>query len=259
VAALLAATVLLAAAVLPTAAGFTPLLVTSGSMGRAAPVGSVVLGRGVDAAQVRVGDVVLLPRPDTPVLHRVIETQRDQGKVVVRTKGDANADPDSQPTVLPLRVVRAVWTVHHVGHALWVVKTPLGWVLFVLAPAAALTALFLLRVWTPPAAAANASGWSLTGRGVDSPSQPHQGPDPPSEPDQQVEPPSESDPQVEPPSEPDLEVDSGYDPPPIAEYPRRHRRRPQRRATVLPKRTPPTTFVVAQVRRSLRNGSRSSS
>ncbi len=159
-AALVAAIALLGVAVLPVAFGFTSMLIRSGSMGRAAPVGSVVLGRHVDAGQVRIGDAVLLPRPGTPVLHRVIEVGHEQSRVVVRTQGDANPLPDATPTVLPARVVRAVATVPHVGHLLRVVRTPVGWVMFVLVPSAALCALFLRSLWAPPSTPA-ARGWSL--------------------------------------------------------------------------------------------------
>jgi len=157
---LLAAVALLSAAVVPVAAGYTPMLIRSGSMGRAAPVGSVVLGRHVEAGTVQAGDVVLLPRADAPVLHRVLTVQRDQGQVTVTTKGDANPDPDSQPTVLPSRVVRARWTLPYVGHAFRFAQTPAGWALLVLGPTAALLALFLVRLWAPPSAPP-AQGWSL--------------------------------------------------------------------------------------------------
>jgi len=158
-AALVAAVGLIGAAALPRLAGFTPMLILSGSMGSAAPVGSVVLGRDVDARLVRVGDIVLLPRPGaTPVLHRVIEVGRLDGRVVVRTQGDANAVPDTEPTVLPARVVTAVHAVPGIGHLLRLVVTPAGWVAFVLLPAAALCALFLVRVW---ATAPPPRSWSL--------------------------------------------------------------------------------------------------
>jgi len=152
-AALVVAVGLLGAAALPRLAGFTPMLILSGSMGPAAPVGSVVLGRDVDARLVRVGDILLLPRPGaTPVLHRVTEVGRTEGRVVVRTRGDANEFADPEPTVLPARVVSAVYVVPRIGYLLRLVATPVGWVGFVLLPAAALCAVFLVRVWAtvPP-------------------------------------------------------------------------------------------------------------
>lgn len=76
------------------APGFGRYVITSGSMGSALPTGSLAFDRPVEAADVRVGDVVTFPRPDAPgtlVTHRVVARHGE----VLRTRGDANpaADP----------------------------------------------------------------------------------------------------------------------------------------------------------------------
>jgi len=52
------------------------------------------------APVLRVGDVVILPRPDAPTeryAHRVISINLSSADPVVRTKGDANESADPQP------------------------------------------------------------------------------------------------------------------------------------------------------------------
>jgi len=116
------AVVLLLAAVtilVPRFTGSVPLTVLSGSMEPTLPVGSLVVVRPVEAADVRIGDVVTyLPNPDDPtaVTHRVTGiTHRTDGGRTFTLQGDANDAPD-----LPVQdhQVRArVWyVVHHLGH-----------------------------------------------------------------------------------------------------------------------------------------------
>lgn len=116
------AVVLLLAAVtilVPRFTGAVPLTVLSGSMEPTLPVGSLVVVRPVDAADVRIGDVVTyLPHPDDPtaITHRVTGvTHRTDGGRTFTMQGDANDAPD-----LPVQdhQVRArVWyVVHHLGH-----------------------------------------------------------------------------------------------------------------------------------------------
>ncbi|SFK14803.1 signal peptidase I [Cellulomonas sp. KH9] len=116
------AVVLLLAAVtilVPRFTGSVPLTVLSGSMEPALPVGSLVVVRPVDPADVRIGDVVTyLPHPNDPtaITHRVTGvTHRTDGGRTFTMQGDANDAPD-----LPVQdhQVRArVWyVVHHLGH-----------------------------------------------------------------------------------------------------------------------------------------------
>ncbi len=74
--------------------------VLTGSMDPTIPPGSVVVSRPVQPEKVGRGDVVVfLPPPPfgtggTPVVHRVVDVQRKDGDVLLRTKGDANAAED---------------------------------------------------------------------------------------------------------------------------------------------------------------------
>jgi signal peptidase len=111
------------AVALPRVTGSVPLTVLSPSMSPSLPVGTMLIVRPIDAAQmheIRIGDVIsFLPHPNDPTLitHRVVGiTSIADGSFVFRTQGDANATPDA-----PVREkqVRAV---------LWYSLPGLGWV-----------------------------------------------------------------------------------------------------------------------------------
>ncbi|MEV8338416.1 signal peptidase I [Leucobacter sp. NPDC077196] len=83
--------------------GLRPLVVISGSMEPGIPTGSLILTRTVPAADLKIGDVVTVPRPDGrgPVTHRVVEIdEMEQGPVELELQGDANAAKDPQPYVV---------------------------------------------------------------------------------------------------------------------------------------------------------------
>lgn len=77
--------------------GFAPVL--SPSMQPAFGPGDLVVTRAEKVSELQVGQAVVLPLPDSPgqrFVHRIIEVQRVDGKVLVRTKGDNNPEPDRQ-------------------------------------------------------------------------------------------------------------------------------------------------------------------
>ncbi|HEX9775320.1 MAG TPA: signal peptidase I [Actinomycetota bacterium] len=126
---------LLASAFVPTLFGYESMIVTSGSMGSAAPKGSVVLTRMVDARSIGTGDVISwrYPGRDATITHRVTSVERDGSQVVLRTKGDANATPDYEPVRLSSAVARVERVVPLAGHVVRVARSPVGGVvLFVL-------------------------------------------------------------------------------------------------------------------------------
>ena len=118
---LLGLTVLaLSSLVLAQLVGYRSMIVRSGSMGESIPVGSLVLTEGVPAAAVDVGDVaVVTPDGSTDArLHRVIEVEREDGRVRVATQGDANTVTDSGRTTLGSRTQVPVLSVPLVGYVL---------------------------------------------------------------------------------------------------------------------------------------------
>jgi len=151
--ALLALTAALAAIVVPRALGYGALLVTGGSMGTAAPNGSVVIGRWVTAAEVKVGQVILAKEPledgtAAPKLHRIVSLEQDGDQVLVRTKGDANESEDPKLYVLPDRVLTPVYKIPYLGFFLGIIVTPIGWAVVVGIPAVILCVSTLRSIWS---------------------------------------------------------------------------------------------------------------
>jgi signal peptidase I len=99
-------------------AGWRTYVVQSGSMGAAAPVGSIVAARPISAADLRVGQMVLLTRPNgVRVLHRVIEHAVTGNQVMVRTKGDANRSADPGLFGVPASTLTPALVVPKAGYA----------------------------------------------------------------------------------------------------------------------------------------------
>jgi signal peptidase len=134
--------------------GASTLIVRSGSMGRAAPIGSIVVTRTIPATDVRVGTIVAV-RPAgasgavLPTVHRVVQLQPSPEGIVATTKGDANPVADPQPHVLT-GPVRVVWFhLPLLGYLVASAQTRAGWVLLIILPATILCTLFLVDLWRP--------------------------------------------------------------------------------------------------------------
>ncbi|MBK1784608.1 signal peptidase I [Prauserella cavernicola] len=118
----------LAGLVLVLKLGFAPVL--SPSMEPAFAPGDLLVTRAVPATDLKVGDVVVLPRPDAPgerYAHRLISVDASGGQAVVRTKGDANAAADplelritSDTVPLVVTDVPVVGQVSLLGQYAWV-------------------------------------------------------------------------------------------------------------------------------------------
>lgn len=153
----LAAAAALAALVLPLAlsavvrlTGGEAVVVRSGSMGPAAPTGSLALLADRPATAVEAGDVVLVPAVDgeaLPTLHRAVSVRDEAGRVLSRTKGDANAAADPSERVLPERVGVLRVAVPFAGYVVAATGSPIGRATLVLVPAWAAAAAALRRVW----------------------------------------------------------------------------------------------------------------
>lgn len=102
----------LAAVVVPRLAGATPYTVLTGSMAPAYPAGTLVVVRPVDAADVRIGDVVTYQlRSGEPAVatHRVVGVGWSAtGERLLTTRGDANPVSDADP-VRAVQLRGEVW------------------------------------------------------------------------------------------------------------------------------------------------------
>ena len=74
------------------------LTVTTRSMEPKIKAGDMVVTKRVLSTDLKRGDVVVLPLPEEKTLlytHRIFEVSKNSGEIIVKTKGDANPQPDS--------------------------------------------------------------------------------------------------------------------------------------------------------------------
>jgi signal peptidase I len=119
--------------------GWRTEVVISGSMEPAIQTGSVVIVRPVIPDTIRKGDVIMYFSPDKTSLttHRIFNVVSEPSLQFI-TKGDANSNSDVIP-VAPGQIVGIVaFTIPYLGLLAQFIKTPLGFTLFLLIPAAIL-------------------------------------------------------------------------------------------------------------------------
>ena len=128
---------------------FTPLMVVpSGSMAPTLNVGDLILVRGVDAAAIRQGDIIVfnVPAPydrytPSPVVHRVVEVCVVNGEVCFRTKGDNNPSIDAWTVPAGNVIGECVGRIPYLGLPILFLRTPYG--------LAALAAFIMLWIFYP--------------------------------------------------------------------------------------------------------------
>jgi len=131
---------------------YKALTVYSGSMEPIIHTGSVAIDVPIAAQDVKVGDIITFVRPDNQnelVTHRVIAIETGPSGRQWITRGDANSVAD------PWRVAAAgggykyVFSIPYCGFVLVWLQSPLGRLLFLVIPAAALGLLTLYELWWP--------------------------------------------------------------------------------------------------------------
>lgn len=147
-----------------------PLVVVSGSMEPDIPVGSLIAGRTVAAADLEVGDVVTVPRRAGTadlVTHRIVEIRESdaaEGARELVLRGDANATDDPMPyTVTEAR--RHVAAVPGGGYLVQTLRSPRGMVVLAGVLLAAVVLTFSVPRADEPEPAPRPSGRRAVGRG----------------------------------------------------------------------------------------------
>ena len=106
----------------PAVLGYQRYVITSGSMTGSYDRGSLVFDRVVATRDLRVGDAITFRPPGRVdlVTHRIASLRRVDGRLVLRTKGDANpvADPWGAFTLHGDEQARVAFHVPYVGFAL---------------------------------------------------------------------------------------------------------------------------------------------
>ena len=122
--------------------GHQTIIIGGGSMEPTIGLGAAVVITPAQPAELRTGDVVsLLVGPNrTTFTHRIVDIVPRPDGLWIRTKGDANADPD--PTLVPATAVvgRVDWQIPWAGFLLAFLSLPIG-VIFVLGLGATLVAI----------------------------------------------------------------------------------------------------------------------
>lgn len=108
--------------------GWRLVVVTTGSMEPAVGVGSASVAVPVDAAELRIGDVVTVPRDEgrPSITHRIVAIDPVDSSSSARSltlRGDANTADDPEPYRVE-RVDRVVATVPGLGQAFAMMRTP---------------------------------------------------------------------------------------------------------------------------------------
>lgn len=115
---------------------FRLLIVTGGSMAPTLQKGDLAATVSIEAGDILEGDIIAYQAPQnkkTIVIHRVIEAEKGKN-VKLLVKGDGNRFPDPW-TIEPSWIIgKAVASLPLLGFAVYLVKTPLGYVAAILLP-----------------------------------------------------------------------------------------------------------------------------
>ncbi|MBZ6495700.1 signal peptidase I [Natrinema longum] len=143
--ALLALIALVAVVTVPgVVGGDDAYIVTSNSMQPTIKSGDVVITKAVSPEEIQTGDVVTFQADGNSdrgyVTHRVVEVREENGERYVKTKGDANANPDEG--YVPATAAQGVQHAHipYVGYLLVFARSSLGLFALVIVPGLALVA-----------------------------------------------------------------------------------------------------------------------
>jgi signal peptidase len=125
--------------------GDTSYVVLSGSMEPAISPGDVVIVQETTVSSVGVGDVVTFGAgSETPTTHRVVDVVEQDGQTALRTKGDANEDPDAGLVAAKQLRGEVILVLPLIGYVVQFGSTLAGQVALIGVP---VTLLVLTEVW----------------------------------------------------------------------------------------------------------------
>lgn len=128
--------------------GFKPMSVLTGSMSPLMEPGDLIVIKKANAREVEVGDVITYRQDDsTLVTHRVVEVLREGGKVFFRTKGDANNTEDASLVSAEALLGTLAFIIPRGGYVANFVRSPAGFVVFIILPVVLLIALEVKDLW----------------------------------------------------------------------------------------------------------------
>jgi signal peptidase len=111
------------------------MVVSSGSMIPTLNVGDIIIVRGIDPSTITVGTIIIFHSPydySTPIVHRVIAIDNEQGQEYFETKGDNNAVQDGWRVPASNLIGIYVAKIPYIGLLSLELRGPLGWLLIAL-------------------------------------------------------------------------------------------------------------------------------
>lgn len=115
----------------PSVFGYSTMSVLTGSMRPYLEPGDLIIDKEVDAEEIKVGDVVTFKVGSSIVTHRVVEVLNDGGKLLFRTRGDANNTDDGGLTESRNIIGKVVLEVPYGGYIARFIRSPIGLVLII--------------------------------------------------------------------------------------------------------------------------------
>jgi signal peptidase len=145
----------------PALLGFQRYVITSGSMTGTYDRGSLVFDRVVPTSSLRKGDVITFRPPGQAglVTHRILGVRSVRGERVLRTKGDANREPDlwGQFVLHGAKQARVAFHLPYVGYALGALSERKVRMVVIGLPALLIAISTLAGLWRDSGAEARAS------------------------------------------------------------------------------------------------------
>jgi signal peptidase len=112
--------------------------VESGSMKPTLEVGDLVVVKGIDSSQIKVGDIILFKSPSEPeklIVHRVVKIHLINGELYFETKGDNNPVSDYVfwGWLVPAKNVVGIviYRIQYIGWVFLFLRSPLGYVVII--------------------------------------------------------------------------------------------------------------------------------
>lgn len=123
----------------PSLGNYSFMRTLTGSMEPAIPVHSFIVTEGVDPAELQVGDIITFRATESSMegalnTHRITSVYEDNGQLMFRTKGDANAIEDATPVAAVNVVGRVVFVSAALGTVVSLFSNPLVFFPFIILP-----------------------------------------------------------------------------------------------------------------------------
>ncbi|HHW48943.1 MAG TPA: signal peptidase I [Clostridiaceae bacterium] len=120
---------------IPSVAGFSVMTVLSGSMSPYLEAGDMIVIKETDPLLLKEGDVITYRQSSGLIVtHRVIELSNGENGLMFRTKGDANNVEDAGFVSENQLIGKVAFKIPYGGHVARFVRTPFGFVIFILIP-----------------------------------------------------------------------------------------------------------------------------